>query len=142
MNNRLSKTVFCLFVCTGFLSFLLFGCGPAETINPNVARPHWFYNPCEGCQMGGIGISGTHIRGLQAQRELATERAINEIARQMGVKVSNFSKTVSVGNKDKVQTERETYSIQTVDGNSVQAVIEELWTDPKTNDLYVWMVVK
>lgn len=92
--------------------------------------------------MGGVGISGVHVRGLQAQRELAIERAINEIAGQMGVEVSNFSKSVTVGHKDQIKTQREIYSFQTVDGQIVQAVLRELWTDPETRDLYVWMVVK
>lgn len=142
MNNRSIKNLFLMFVFGAFLPFLLFGCGPDKAINSEIERPHWFHNPNDGGKMGGVGISGIHIRGLQAQRELAIERAINEIARQMGVKVSNFSKSVSVGNKDMVRTGRETYSIQTVNGTSVEAVIEELWTDPETNEFYVWMVIK
>ncbi|MBI4746206.1 MAG: hypothetical protein HY786_06650 [Deltaproteobacteria bacterium] len=34
------------------------------------------------------------------------------------------------------------YSIQIVDGKTVKAAVREVWEDPKTGELYVWMVIQ
>ena len=106
------------------------------------ARPSWFFNQNIGGRLGGVGVSGRHIQGLNAQRELAVSRAIDELARQMAVKVASFTTVQGEGGRDNMQTTMEVYSIQTVSGQTVRATIEEFWHDPKTDELFVWMVVE
>lgn len=96
---------------------------------------------CRG-KTGGVGIAGPHINGVSAQRELAVQRAIDDIGRQLGVTVSSISKVASTGSKQGVQTQMTSYSIQTVSGKTVRAKIMEFWEDPETGKLYVWMVVE
>jgi len=131
-----------------FCCLLLMSCAstpdtPSDTNQAShTPKPDWFWKPSVEGRIGGIGISGPHIKGLNAQRGLAIERAIDDIARQLGVKVSSLSKSTSMGSQDFAQIEMETYSIQTVNGEIVKAVIRELWEDPQTKQIYVWMVVQ
>ena len=127
-----------LLLCTCFLV----SCSSGQDIRLEDGKPHWYWRPNSDGKPGGVGISGMHIKGLNAQRTLAVQRAIDDIARQLGVQVKSFSKTTTVGNQDSVRTGLESYSIQMVDGTTVKATIRELWEDPATNELYVWMVVK
>lgn len=107
-----------------------------------VQKPVWFYTPSQAGGVGGVGISGTHIKGPFAQRELAISRAVDEIARQMGVNVQNVLKTSAEVSGSSVKTSLETYSIQTSDGKIVKASVREIWIDPVSNELYVWMIAK
>ncbi len=132
---------------TGWVSLLLVvcflvSCSSGQNIKLENGKPYWYWRPNVDGKTGGVGISGMHIKGLNAQRGLAIQRAIDDISRQLGVEVKNITKTTTVGNQNSVHTEMETYSIQMVDGTTVKATIRELWEDSDTNELYVWMVVK
>jgi len=105
-------------------------------------KPDWFWRPNVEGKIGGVGVAGPHINGIGAQRELAISRAIEDISRQMGVTVSSVSRTGTAGSKDGALTQMETYSIQTVTGQTVRAKIREFWQEPETQKLYVWMVVE
>lgn len=105
-------------------------------------RPEWFWNPNMGGKIGGIGVSGPHVKGINAQRQLAISRAADEIARQKGIKVKNVLKVSRKGSRDSVNTIQHSYSIQTVEGETVIAVIKDIWENPETNEIYVWMVTK
>ena len=133
---------YCCFVPLLLICFIV-SCSTAHntTLLKN-RKPYWYWKPNVEEKIGGVGIAGRHIRGLNEQRNLAIQRCIDIIARQVGVKVSNVSKTTLFGNQDSVKTMMECYSIQTVDGEIVKAIIKEFWEDPETNELYVWMVVQ
>jgi len=122
-------------------SLLVISCYHVQETTNGTSKPDWFWRPNVEGNIGGVGVAGPHINGINAQRELAVSRAIEDIGRQLGVKVSSVSKTASTGSKDGVQTQMETYSIQTVEGQTVRARIREFWEDPETRKLYVWMVV-
>ncbi len=132
------KKTNCFFLC---LFFLLASCS-SKPGAVHTGKPDWFYKPSAGGKIGGIGIAGEHVSGLNAQKSLAIERAIDDIAKQLGVEVKQITTVTSVGNQDTVRTEIATYSIQTVNGEVVKAVIMEFWEDPESSKLYVWMVVK
>ncbi len=113
--------------------------------NPPVVelkKPVWFYNSSVEGGIGGVGICATHTKGSFAQREVAISRAVDEIARQMGVSVQNILKTSAEVSGSSVKTSLETYSIQTSDGKIVKATVREIWIDPVSNELYVWMIAK
>ncbi len=105
-------------------------------------QPSWVNSPSVSGKVAGIGICGTHVNGKNAQRNLSIKRAIDEIAAQLGVTVNNISLVGTVGTSSGVSTSVETYSLQSVDGRVVTAVIKETWQDPKTNELYIWMVTR
>lgn len=123
------------------------GCSSAKSqqkINQNKINsnglPNWVFNSTAGgkYKMGGVGVSKRTIDGVTKQREIAISRAIDEIAKQMGVKVSNTSYSHSTKNNSSF----EQYSLQTVEGKKVNAVIKEIWYNEETGELYVWMVVE
>ena len=127
------------------LTFL--GCSSVnnqKSVNQNKVNsnglPNWVFNSTAGgkYKIGGVGVSKRTIDGVTKQREIATSRAIDEIAKQMGVKVSNTSLSHSTKNNSSF----EQYSLQTVEGNKVNAVIKEVWHNEKTGELYIWMVVE
>jgi len=105
-------------------------------------KPYWYWEPGNGGKLGSVGASKPHVKGVTFQRQLAVERAIDAIARQMGVKVSNIVKTESQMANGTAKTAMETYSIQTTSGRTVTAVAKEFWHDSTTNELLVWMLVK
>jgi maltose-binding protein MalE len=106
------------------------------------ARPAWYFNPSLTGKAGGVGMCKAHINGTAGQRDLAIRRAIDELAKQMGVKVQNAAGMFSSGTSDSAVTHKEEYSLHTVDGVTVRAVVKELWLDSKTGELYVWMVAE
>jgi len=105
-------------------------------------KPAWVWNPSMDGKIGGVGSCGMHVNGLTGQRELAIQRAIDEIARQMGVRVSNAKHMETTGTRDSAVTRVDSYSIQTVDGATVKAEVKEYWEDKRTGELHVWMVVQ
>lgn len=122
---------------------------PAKSVNdaPQAqgaenALPSWVWKPGFNGKIGGFGSCGMHVNGLTGQRELAIQRAIDQIARQMGVRVRNTQHMETTGTKDSAVTRVDSYSIQTVDGATVKAEVKEYWEDKRTGELYVWMVVQ
>lgn len=103
-------------------------------------KPSWIFNPNQKDGTGGVGVSSMHVRGISAQRELAISRAIDEIARQLGVKVRSVLKTSSKVDSTGASSSMESYSFHTVDGRVVSAYLAGMWNDPNTDELYVWMV--
>ncbi len=110
------------------------------TVQP-INKPSWIHNSSVSGKVAGIGVCGMHVNGVNAQRSLAIKRAIDEIALQLGVKVNNVA---LVGTKSGAGggSSVESYSFQTVEGQVVKAVIKETWKDPKSEEIYVWMVTE
>ncbi len=123
---------------------LLFTCACASTTQSNnkVQYPDWFYTPSGSGYIGGVGISGTHFNGKTAQRELAISRALDDIARQLGVSVATTSIITTSGSELGVSSNISLYSVQSVDGKNFQATIKEVWEHPTTKELYIYMTTK
>ncbi|MBZ4683246.1 MAG: hypothetical protein PWP46_126 [Fusobacteriaceae bacterium] len=101
--------------------------------------PEWFYNPrMNKYSYAGVGVAKESAYGVYRQRQLAIERGIDEIARQLGTKVSTITERVETESNSKFSV----YSVQTVDGNIVQAILQEIWIDERTKEMYAWLVVK
>jgi len=117
------------------------GCGSPE---PKAAAgmPEWVFNPGMSGKIGGVGSAVTHIRGRSAQREVAISRALDEIARQMGVKVSTILSTQASAGEGGASSSMQSYSFQTTDGKTVKARIKAMWHDGYRDELFVWMVVE
>lgn len=137
-------------------AFLITGCLPANqylsapsasTQNSSTSPlpsnlPKWVFEPSKNGKIGGVGISKSHFEGKTAQRSLAISRALDEIARQMGVEVVSLQKISTVGTSQKATTSLESYSFQTTDGKTVRARVETFWEDRAHDELYVWMVTE
>jgi len=132
-------------------ALLLAGCVPSSTpLIPTAthfesapsSQPKWVYETSKDGKLGGVGISKPHYNGKTAQRTLAISRALDEIAKQMGVEVSTIQKISTVGTSQNANTNLESYSFQTTNGKVVTAKIQSFWEDKTTDELYVWMVVE
>lgn len=107
-----------------------------------IIKPSWIQNSSVSGKVAGVGICGMHVNGVNAQRALAIKRAIDEIALQLGVKVNNVSLVGTQSGAGGGGSSVESYSFQTVEGQVVKAVLKETWKDPKTEEIYVWMVTE
>jgi hypothetical protein len=111
------------------------------TVKP-ISKPSWIMNSSVSGKVTGIGVCGMHVNGVNAQRSLAIKRAIDEIAMQLGVKVNNVALVGTKSGAGGGGGSVESYSFQTVEGQVVKAIIKETWKDPKTEEIYVWMVTE
>ena len=116
----------------------LYGDGP-KLID---GKPEWYFNPSKDGHIGGVGVSGLHKNVKTGQKQLAVERALAEIARQMGVKVDSYSSVHSQSAAGMSSTSGQAHSFFTVDGQKVDARIEQVWEDKYSGELYIWMVTK
>ena len=113
---------------------LLPACAPkGETKS---ARPSWIDNPGEGVS----AAASYHVRGVQAQEELAIARAREEFAKRYGVKVSGELRTEQLVTNQGATMTSQSSGVQTMDGNEVKAMVRAKWLDPKSNFLWVWLV--
>ena len=133
-------------IVMAFLILILAACGSKQSTvagkDNNLVRgkPAWYWAPTDGGSLGGVGESGLHINGPSAQRQLAVSRALEDLARQKGVMVSSVQEiTHSATNHSEGTTQMATYSVQTVDGTRVTAYVREVWQDPDTQRIYVWV---
>lgn len=117
--------------------FILTACG-AKSCLVN-GRPHWYWNPSEGGVIGGVGEAGYHVGGKTAQRQLAVTRALEDIALQKGVNVASVREVNTYETSVSSQTGATTYSIHTIDGTGVNAIIKEIWQEPSSGVIFVWM---
>ena len=121
---------------------LMAGCGQPAPKAASGGMPDWVYNPGMSGKIGGVGSAITHVKGRAAQRETAISRALDEIARQMGVKVSTILSTEASAGEGGASSSMQSYSFQTTDGKTVRARIKAMWHDAYRNELFVWMVVE
>jgi hypothetical protein len=121
--------------------FLFYACTALNVSSGGLVngKPSWFWLPNDGELLGGVGESGTHIDGLSAQRQLAVQRAIEDIARQKGVTVSSIQTLKQHATEASSSASLDVYSIQTVSGITVTARVREFWVDPQTKRLLVWV---
>lgn len=122
----------------GALAALLAACGGGT--RGNVARsdgrPAWIDEPGDGVS----AAAGEHIRGPVAQEELAIARARDELARRLGVRVSNqMSTELRVAGQNAVSSSQ-SVSTQSVSGTEVSASLRAKWRDPSSGMLWVWLV--
>ncbi len=100
------------------------------------SRPAWISEPGDGVS----AAAGEHINGRVAQEELAIARARDELARRMGVRVSNvMSSELTVAGQSAVSS-AQSQSTQQVTGAEVRASVKAKWLDTSSGLLWVWLV--
>ena len=120
------------------LPFFIWSCGTNKTNNfkSTSSKPKWIYGVYNKNKICGVGISNIHVRGEAYQRATAISRAIDEIARQMNVKVNtSLEYFMSKNGSSALQV----YSFQTTNGQTVKAKIEDVYVEPKSKRLYILM---
>jgi hypothetical protein len=125
--------------------FLLLFTGCNRSVAPvqekSVIYPAWMANPNANGLRGSIGSAYPHFKGPSYQRALAISRALDELAMEMGVTVNVDAKREERTNGDEVNAKSDIHTQQSVNNSNVTAHIEATFTDPKTNELFVWMVL-
>jgi len=99
-------------------------------------RPGWIENP-------GNGVSSSaafHVRGKQAQEELAITRAREEFAKRYGVTISSDHDIAQTTVNDRMSSVSEKSIREEVRDREVKAQVKEKWVDPATGALWVWLV--
>ncbi len=99
-------------------------------------RPAWIENP-------GDGVSSSaafHVRGKQAQEELAISRAREEFAKRYGVTISSDHDIAQTTVNDRMSSVSEKAIREEVRDREVKAQVKEKWLDPVTGALWVWLV--
>ncbi|MDR0453388.1 MAG: hypothetical protein LBH05_01100 [Deferribacteraceae bacterium] len=128
-----------------FVVMLLCGCAlvkqsaPPPEDNLVNGRPYWYWKPSSDGVIGGVGEAGSNINGVSAQRQLAIDRALDDIARQKGVSVKQIQEITQQDTQTSSSVNINTYSIHAVDGTVVSAVIREIWQEPGTGKIVVWI---
>lgn len=99
-------------------------------------RPAWIDNPGDG-----VSASATfHVRGKQAQEDLAVMRAREEFAKRYGVKISSDHDVQQTTVNERTSSVSEKSIREEVRDADVKAVVKEKWTDPASGALWIWLV--
>ena len=61
-------------------------------------------------------------------------------ARQKGTQVQSWHAVQTTGTRDSAATHMDSVSIQTTSGETIHAVIRQMWHDPASSELYIWML--
>ena len=116
----------------------------AQQAQPNLSQqnqqmPQWVFMPNKDGVLGAVGSARVHFKGIAAQRNLAIERALNEMSKESGVEVHTTS-TINQASQGSMATKNEhgEYSFQTSHGK-VHAHIAAVWVNPENKEMFIWM---
>ncbi|WP_032496437.1 LPP20 family lipoprotein [Hydrogenivirga sp. 128-5-R1-1] len=110
--------------------------------------PVWVSNPNYGGVLGGVGIARKIPgKGYAEQKRLAKQIALADLAKQIELivktELTKVEVNVDMSTLQYYKKRFSSYSEQEVRAMLIRnAVIEDEWVDPKTGDLYVWVVLK
>ncbi len=126
----------------GSSTLVLSGCNETPKLQES-GKPGWVLNPNYNGKHGAVGVAGrTYDQRFSTQRRLAITRALDELALQQGVKVELSMKKEEHLHNQSASTSIESKSnYRTTNGSAITAHIEDIWQDPYTGDLYVWLVL-
>ena len=124
------------------VSFGVAGCGSSPQPQKS-GKPAWVLNPNYNGKRGAVGVAGkTYDQRASSQRKLAIQRALDELAMQQGVKVDLvMSKEEHLRNSSASTSMDSSSQYKTTNKKSITAHIEDIWQDPYTGELYVWLVL-
>ena len=110
--------------------------------------PVWVSNPNYGGVLGGVGIAKKIPgKGYAEQKRLAKNIALADLAKRIEIivktKLTKVETNIDTVTHQYYKKKFSSYSEQEVRAMLIRdAVIEDEWVDPKTGELYVWVVLK
>ena len=109
----------------------------------DIQVPEWVINPSRNGLIGGVGYCAAHINGYAGQKELASKRALEDIARQKGVLVNSILlvSSKSLNNTKLPNTTSKNISSYKTQQN-VKAYIKEIWVHPVSKEMYIYMIAE
>jgi len=105
-----------------------------------IVEPAWLYKPSLNGKTGAVGSSKPQFKGKTVQRRVAISRALDELAQQSGVEVGNIIMRNEKSTATGAISSTEVTSTQKTSGIMINAHIEEIWTDPRTKEMHIWLV--
>ena len=111
----------------------LAGCVNKPAPNP---APVWVLQPGEGVSAS----AAFHVKGRQAQEDLAISRAREEFSKRYGVNISSDHMIHQQAANDRQTSISQKDIREEVRGNEVRATVKAKWLDPKSGHLWVWVV--
>ena len=128
-----------------FLILIFAGCSNTKLTNfesrSETSTPKWIFDPTENGKYThvAVGVADFSYYGPNAQRELAINRALTELAMQLNVKVVGETTII-----DTVVNEKNSYTNKTqtkyIINNNVNGRVINSWNDNKDNRLYIRMI--
>jgi hypothetical protein len=109
--------------------------------------PVWFYNPDYDGYLGAVGIASKQAgKSFYQQQKLAKMLAEAELAKKIKVMVNtelNLKQTkIESGVMNYYRSRLETFSKHRAEEFLSNVVIKDQWLNPKTHELYVWLVLE
>ena len=130
------------YISMGLVALVLGGCTSSiSSLTGGTEEPKWLIDPyVESDKIAAVGCAGQHFNGVEAQKKLAISRAIDQIATQTKVSVSNVTlRRKSSQNGVRGNSSSQSTSLQSVDNVSVQTRTKALYTKPN-GDICAWVV--
>lgn len=148
MAIKIYRRILSAFFIFSFFTVCMFfsGCAAKHSNSSsasNIQIPEWVTNPSKNGVIGGVGYCAAHINGYTGQKELASKRALEDIARQKGVLVNSILLVTSKSsNNTKLSdtTSKNVSSYQTQ--QNIKAYIKEIWVHPVSKEMYVYMIAE
>lgn len=128
---------------TSFILLLvvLSGCSQPAPQTYTIKKPEWVSNPSIGGNVGAIGIaSRTYDQKESTKRKIAIARALDELTLQQGVKVEMSMTKHDVSTNESASTHIDVKSSYKA-SSTVTAHIEQVWENPLSGELFIWMVM-
>jgi hypothetical protein len=142
-------------LCAAALLAVIAGCGddrPAPTAS--TPKPDWVANPSVDGQFGAVGVASRSLGGTQQTLDQAMANARTELARALSVTVETSYKDAFSATSDwksKAPGADASQIAHELTENVTRQVSDQvlrgshrrdLYTDPATGEVYVWMVVE
>ena len=108
---------------------------------PNSTKPSWLTS-LSGYTNGGLvatGCSGMHMKGFDAQKKLAVQRAVSSLAMQKSTRVQTISNTSEKRNKGVLSSSKYSSSSQYQTNTNISFQTKEEYYD-KLNKEYCVLI--
>ncbi|QAR33340.1 hypothetical protein EP073_07980 [Geovibrio thiophilus] len=121
--------------------------GPVTKYPIQNGFPVWFATPNMDGYIGAVGIAKQQARGgIAAQRRTAKALAQNDLARSIRV-IVNAEVNIEKLNVDTQTLKYYQSKVSTLSRHQAEEVLSDFeirdeWLDPKTKELYVWLVLR
>ncbi|RLA70521.1 MAG: hypothetical protein DRG24_06770 [Epsilonproteobacteria bacterium] len=106
-------------------------------------KPFWFYRPNQEGMIGSVGIAEKEENiPFQTQKRIAISLAKSSLAKRIRLQIDSSHQLTKILKHDDVgvliEKQMHTKSVSKI----TQTELKDIWMDPKSCELYVWMVKK
>jgi len=106
-------------------------------------KPVWFYRPNQEGMVGSVGIAEKEENiPFQTQKRIAISLAKSSLAKRIRLHIDSSHQLTKILKHDDVGVLIEKQMHTKSASKITQTVLKDIWMDPKSCELYVWMVKK